>query len=123
MNRPLLKDSADTVTQPESPNVVALRQELQAVLDLTERFRREMGNGFHLTIQHAAHAERLRHELRLATETPDQREARLDTEADAAMDAVEAHFFRPEHPQDAAEADEDDPRLLADLAQYDSPLG
>ncbi len=117
--------SDEVVTQQESPEIATLRQELQEVLALAERFRREMGSNFYLTIQHTAHADRLRKELYLATETPQQRESRLDAEADAAMDAIEARFFGPEQlqTQDALEPDEDDPQLLASLAKFDSPIG
>lgn len=77
----------------ESQDVLELRTAIRETEALVAHFRAEMGAGFFLTVQHAATLDKLRKELGLklsGPETDAQREARLDAEADEAMDHVAA---------------------------------
>ncbi len=73
--------------------VAELRDEIRRMEALVAHFRTTMGNGFFLTVQHTATLNGLRkdlgHKLN-GPETDAQREARLDAEADEAMDHIAA---------------------------------
>lgn len=120
--------------QPESSEVLALRDAVRRAEALVAQFRAEMGDGFYLTIQHAAHLDGLRMELNAAMhpegETEAQRQSRLDSEADEAMDAAERYFLGGGVSTPSSQLqkpveidDEDDPAMLIRLAQMDSLYG
>ncbi len=94
----------------ESGEVTALRQEIRRMEDLVAHFRTTMGNGFFLTIQHAATLDGMRKELGAmirGPETAAQREARLDSEADETMDRIAAVLMGRRNENSLVESNDD----------------